>query len=103
VLLLIAGGVLGFTAAKSLVSAKPALMANQDGIRSAGVFIPWISIAALEITEGGIPVRLKLHVRLQAGHSECLDLSELNVTPREALRRVLLYVEHYRPDLFPKD
>jgi hypothetical protein len=99
VLFLIASAVLGVTGGAKLVSTAPALIVDPEGIRSRGAVIPWDAITALEVAQGGIPIRLIVRLRIAAGAAETIDLQELNMRPNEALRELLLRVEQRRPDL----
>jgi hypothetical protein len=99
VLFLIASAVLGVTGGAKLVSAVPALIVDPQGVRSRGAVIPWDAITAVEVAQGGIPIRLTVRLRVRGGAAETIDLQELNMRPNEALRELLLRVEQRRPDL----
>lgn len=99
VLFLIASAVLGVTGGAKLIAAAPALIVNAEGIRSRGAVIAWDAITAVEVAQGGIPIRLTVRLRIRGRAAETIDLQELNMRTNEALRQLLLRVEQRRPDL----
>jgi hypothetical protein len=99
VLMLIGAGWMGWVSLQNLFARSPTLVADAQGIRWSGGLLPWGALAGYEVTQGGIPLRLKIHFSLQSGPNQTIDLHELSLPPQAALNELVRRVEHYRPDL----